>query len=459
MSSTPLNPSAPRAEPRLGSARSWSLDFYARSYFHGIRINRRWLPMGKALACLGLVCFLLAWDPSRVAMRHGLAFVIAAFASAWIVNSWRQPRSLSFSRELPDRVVEGSPFDYAVVVKNGGKRASPLLNCKDHGLMRFPSAREWLKSSAPFDSELNFFDRWAGYPKWLWLVESLQDVVGADFQIPPLLSGESVRIPVKGRAGRRGRRLFVGFYCGLIDPLGLRQRLFYSEAHQTLLVLPKPLHSGIGVPLGSRSISSGDARDLLKTGDSEEFRSLREWRSGDPIKRIDWKATARSQSPVAREYAPEYKLRTALAFDTSLPDGVDEQAFEDAMGYAAGLAVSIDRKDRNIDLLMVEGHVVSLRLGQGAQDYVRALERLADSTPSGLKSLDELEASIFTAAAGFSSVVLVCPAWTERHAAMAARLAAKGIGLTILVCSDHVRGPFPGGSIVRLTHGATEASP
>ena len=454
MSSKPSIPSMRRAEPELGPVRARLLGLFATTYFYGIRMSRRWLPGGKVVMGLAAACFLMAWDPSREAMRYGFSFCVAALIVAALGNWIRQPRSLRIWRELPDRAVEGALFDYALVVSNEGNSESPALSCRDHGRLRFPKARDWTRHTPPFQNELNAFDRWMGYPKWLWLTESLQDVVGSDVKIPPLRPGQSARIPCQGRAGRRGRRLFMGLYCGLPDPMGLLQRVFYVPLRQTLLVLPKPLHSGISVPVGSRSLSAGDARDLRKSGDSEEFRSLRDWRSGDPLKRIDWKATARAQSPVAREYAPEYKLRTALAFDTGLPPGVDEEAFEIAMGHAAGLAVSIDRKDRNIDLLMVEHHVISLRLGQGSQDHALALERLADSSPSDSSSLDLLEASICSGAAGFSSVVMVCPAWTARHAAMAARLASRGMGLAIVVCSDRVDGPFPPGTTTRFVAGA-----
>lgn len=426
------------------------MDLYAKTYFYNIRMGRKLQPMGKVMLGFASASFLLVWDPSKIAMRFGFTMALSAFAIAAFSNFLRQPRSLSFSRQLPDRVVEGASFDYVISITNTGRFRSPPLRCRDHGRLRFPTPRDWLSSTPPFDAHLNAVDRWMGYPKWLWLVETLQDVIGADFEIPPIAPGKTIHIQVGGRAGKRGHRIFVGFYCGVLDPLGLLQRLFYSKCKQSLLVLPKPLHSGLSVPVGSRSMSVGDSRDLRKAGDSEEFRSLREWRSGDPIKRLDWKATARRGSPVAREYAPEYKLRTALAFDTFLPSDLDEKSFDEAMGYAAGLAVSIDRKDRNIDLLIVGSHVVSLRLGQGDQDHILALERLAACFPSGATSLDELEASLLASSASFSSAVLVCPAWTTRHAALAAKLAAHGMGLAILVCSGHIDGAFPLGSSVKI---------
>lgn len=454
MSSKPSTASAPRSRPpgaaKLSTARLWLLDLYAKTYFHNIRMRRRLQPMGKAMLGFAAASFLLVWDPAKAAMRFGFALSLSAFAVAAIANLLRQPRFLVFSRDLPDRVVEGALFDYGVSITNAGRFRSPPLRCRDHGRLRFPTPRDWLSSTPPFDAGLNPVDRWIGYPKWLWLVETLQDVIGGDFEIPPIAPGQTIHIQARARAGRRGSRLFVGFYCGLLDPLGLLQRLFYAPCRQSLLVLPKPLRSGLNVPAGSRSMSAGDSLDPRIAGDGEEFRSLREWRPGDPIKRLDWKATARLGSPVAREYAPEFKLRSALAFDTFLPPGLDERAFEDAMGYAAGLAVSIDRNDLNIDLLIVEARVVPLRLGPGGPAHILALELLAACSPSGPESLDALEASLLGASPRFSSAVLVCPAWTDRHAALAATLAARGMGLAILVCSAHVDGAFPLRSSVKI---------
>lgn len=406
--------------------------------------------MGKAVIALAAACFLMIWDPNKVGMRYSFSLCLATLLGAIAINIIRQPRKLKFERMLPDRVVEGSLFDYSIKITNEGRRGSPHLRCRDHGRLRFPSAKDWRKSTPPFDEKLNAFDRWIGYPKWIWLVEILQDVIGFDFEIPPLPPGQSVTVRAQGRAGKRGKRIFLGFYCGLSDPLHLLQRLFYVHARQNLLVLPKPIHSGIEIPVGSRSQNLGDSRDLRKSGDSEEFRSLREWRSGDPMKRIDWKATARRGEPVAREYAPEYKLRTALVFDTSLPDYLDEDAFEAAMGYAAGLVVSIDRKDRNIDLLVLSDHVLSLRLGQGSHDHVLALEKLAACSPSPTATLTQLEDSVLGASSKFSSAVLVCPSWTEEHARMAQRIAASGIGLAIIVCSTPQPPNFPPGARIRI---------
>ena len=428
----------PVLSPKYPFLLAWTLDLFSKTYFTSIKTSRKILPLGKVMLFFSAAALFLIWDPAQTSMRYALTLSIGMMISSFLINLFRQPRSLIFTRILPDRVVEEAYFDYIIEVKNLGKYTSPALKCRDHGKLHFPSLADWARNKPPFDDELQAFDRFIGYPKWLWLVEILQDVIGFDFDIPPIPSGQSIQIQATGKAGKRGQRLFLGFYCGLPDPFGLFQRLFYVKAKQNILTLPKPLHCDILIPNGSRSRNAGDSRDLRKTGDSEEFRSLREWRSGDPLKRIDWKATARIGTPVTREFAPEYKLRTALAFDTTLPEGFDEQAFEDAMGYAAGMVVSTDRNDRNIDLLIVDNDIVSLRLGPGIQDHTLALERLASASPSSYhhSSLSSLENSILSVSSNFSSAVIICPSWTQEHYLFVERLVQKGLGIAVIVCSQ-----------------------
>jgi uncharacterized protein (DUF58 family) len=450
LSNEPSKTSPPQTEPApVGAGRAWLLELYAKSYFSSLRLSRKLLPTGKAMLCLVAASFLMVWDPSKQSMRYAFGVPLAAFLVAWILNFVRAPRRLRLTRRLPETATEGSLFDYVIVATNHGRLRTPPLHCRDHAVMRFPTSRDWARKTPPFDASLGRFDRWLGYPKWMWLVEVGQDAIGSDVEIPPLAPGQSVEIPAIARAGRPGPRVFVGFYCSLSDPMGLLARLFHVPARQSYLSLPRPLPCGLDMPSGSRGAGPGDARDLARSGDSEEFRSLRDWRPGDPLKRIDWKATARSLGPIAREYAPEFRRRCALAFDATLPEGVDEEAFEDAMAVAAGVALGLDRKESSIDLLILAERVVSIPMGRGSSDPAAALGALAASQPRRSESLDALEAAILSAGSGFSSVLLACAAWTPEHAKLAQSIVAQGLGLAVAVSSEP-QADFPPGVAWRV---------
>lgn len=379
---------------------------------------------------MAIVSGSMAWDPSRLAMRSAFSLLVAALLSAILLNFLRAPRKLLIARSLPDAFVEGELFDYSISVTNGGRWRSPPLACRDHGRIHFPTPSDWTGSSPPFNGELNSFDRWFGYPKWIWLVEMGQDVIGADVAIPSLAPGQTVSIPMRGRAGKRGEREFLGFYCGLSDPLGLLNRLFPIHARQSILVWPAARPIQLSSDPGSRSLRSGQARDPRRIGNSEEFRSLREWRSGDSMKRIDWKATARMGSPIAREYAPEQNQRSALILDASDPD-CDSSAFEAAIGFSAeligaGRAGSPDlfsiAPDSSVDLSALGSQAAAMRL-------------LALAEPAEPASRQAWEDAIVGMASSLSSIILICPSWGPPQSSLAARLASTGISIRAILCS------------------------
>lgn len=435
MSKTRSPQSTPRSKP-AAALRSASLALYERNYFFASRAARRFLPHGRYLGAFAIAAAVMSADPARPFMRYLFAFTWGLFLAGFFFNWLSRPRGLVFSRQLPPRALEGERFSYSIRVTNQSSRATPAVEARDCGKINFPSEREWARRDPPFHLSLNRFDRWAGYPKWLWLVERNQDALCSDFLIPPLAPGESVLIPATAICHGRGERLFLGFYCGVSDPLGLMRRLFYVERKQTLIVLPSPKPCPISIPSGSRSERRGDSRSLARAGDSEEFRSLRQWRSGDPLKRIDWKATARLGEPVTREFSPEFFRRSAIALDTYLPAEADSEIFEEALRRCSGLLLSSDRKEAMIDLLFVDQSVFELPLARGKSDHLKALERVAVSQPSSTDRIEELEATLLSQAKAFSSVALICGVWDASRSAMVERLQRKGVSVAVVVCSE-----------------------
>lgn len=436
------------------SARSQSLSLYEHNYFFAIRMSRKYLSHGRYLATLTLGTAIMAADPLRMPLRFLFAFLIGIFISAWIINKVRNPKKLSFVRTLPTRVTEGQPFEYEVAVTNSDKRPTPFLEVRDIGKARFPSLRDWYQQKPPFHDQINPFDRFMGYPKWLWLVEKSQDILGGDFVIPPLAPGETAVIKVKGIAFSRGQRLFLGFSTGLQDPFGLVRRLSFFSARQKLLVTPQPIATTLPLPTGSRSERRGETRDLHRYGDSDEFRSLREWRRGDPLKRMDWKATARTGTPITREYTPESFRRSAIALDTFLPASLDKQCFELTLKHCAGLLQQHTLASSEVDAFVTMDEVITLQSGSASSvaNTQKALDYLAACFMQTQDHLPQLEQQLLAHAKSFSGLILVCSIWDDHRFQMAQRLTAVGLSLSILVCSDVVLAPAPvSGSFVSLS--------
>lgn len=70
--------------------------------------------------------------------------------------------------------------------------------------------------------------------------------------------------------------------------------------------------AGLSVELASRSVG---ARLQRRRGEGTEFQELRDYRVGDSLRKVDWKATARSRRLISREYREERNQQVVLMLD------------------------------------------------------------------------------------------------------------------------------------------------
>ena len=70
--------------------------------------------------------------------------------------------------------------------------------------------------------------------------------------------------------------------------------------------------AGLSVELASRSVG---ARLQRRRGEGTEFQELRDYRVGDSLRKIDWKATARASRLISREYRDERNQQVVLMLD------------------------------------------------------------------------------------------------------------------------------------------------
>ena len=134
--------------------------------------------------------------------------------------------------------------------------------------------------------------------------------------MPRLGPRENVEVSLEIMPRRRGPLNLFGLHVARPDPLGLFRALARQPAVESVLILPKryPLPP-LALP-GSRRYQPGGISLAQSVGDSEEFISVREYRPGDPLRRIHWRAWARAGKPVVKEYQDEYFVRHALILDT-----------------------------------------------------------------------------------------------------------------------------------------------
>jgi len=117
--------------------------------------------------------------------------------------------------------------------------------------------------------------------------------------------------------GERGEFVFEGCALRLRSPLTLWWQLRRAGDAQTVRVYPNfaPLAklALIGSEQASRVVGAHLKR---RRGEGTEFQQLREYRTGDSMRQIDWKASQRARKLISRDYQDERNQQVILLLDT-----------------------------------------------------------------------------------------------------------------------------------------------
>ena len=106
--------------------------------------------------------------------------------------------------------------------------------------------------------------------------------------------GEAQELPYSVRPGERGEYVFHDIHVFVRSPLGLVIRRITVKAEQMVKVLPSFLMlRQFELLAHSTNLAEAGNKRIRKIGHSLEFEQIKEYVTGDDIRSINWKATAR----------------------------------------------------------------------------------------------------------------------------------------------------------------------
>jgi uncharacterized protein (DUF58 family) len=216
-----------------------------------------------------------------------------------------------------------------------------------------------------------------------------------------------IALPPRGRAEltyrlrpeARGEVCFGPVELRVASPLRLLDRHVRTGEPQRVRVQPniRALARYRMLAAESRTAALG-VKKRPRRGDGLEFHQLRDYRPGDALRQIDWKATARLRRVISREYQDERDQRVVFLLDCShrlrAKDG-ERSHFDaalDALLLAAQVAV---RQGDAVGLMTFSGEQRWLAPRKGARQLHALLGALYDletspSAPDYLEAAREL---------------------------------------------------------------------
>lgn len=225
-----------------------------------------------------------------------------------------------------------------------------------------------------------------------------------------LRSGEETAHAFVVEAPVKGRYSLAEVAIRVEDPFGLSYHGYSAALHDPLTVLPasEQLRKAPGktrfprIFLGQQSVRA--------PGQGMEFFGLREYLPGDPLKEVNWKASARSKSLVVNQ-----RERETLADVTIMVDAREVSAYgrADDNGHlwsaraAASLtAYFLNQRDR-VRLVTYGENTVVLEPDGGERHYYRIMEALTDLQARGNLSFLEAVHKVFARLNRRSPVVVI----------------------------------------------------
>ena len=250
----------------------------------GLRPSPRFM---HALAVFALASALLAWPialeilPAITWSALAALFGVIALFDAWRAFALRRQvlETLTVKRVMPHAFALGVSREIALRLANSGARAISL------SIFDFTPA----------------LLRAEGMPRSL--------------QVP---AGEAVEVTYRVLPVRRGPAEF-GHVDALLDsPLGLWQARAALGRAETVRVYPNfAAVAKFALLATDHRLSRLGIKLKRRRGEGMDFHQLREYRQGDSLRQIDWKATTRQRKLISREYQDERDQRLVFMLDCS----------------------------------------------------------------------------------------------------------------------------------------------
>lgn len=257
--------------------------------------------------------------------------------------------------------------------------------------------------------------------------------------LPVLMPGEKAHVRLGLHCRQRGSFRLRGFRVETAFPLGLMVAQQVFSESRSLLVYPRftPL-ARLEAPSGRR-YQPGEVALASHLGDSLEFIGNRDYREGDPVRSIDWRATARLNRPVVREYREEYILRSTVILDTHapMPPGLPPlPAFERAVSMTAAVSDYMARSEYLVDLFAAGPELHQLTTGHGTAFLDDILDLLACVEANDREDFEGLEQSLLEFLSQITVIVCVLLDWDMVRQGFVERLRAQGAGVKVIIVRD-----------------------
>ena len=381
---------------------------------------------GLGILCAAFMCGLISVDIKRSVSYQIFALALGLIAAAALMLPFAR-RRVEMTRVLPRFGTVGVPMTYQIHIRNPNRKRLLGLKLFEQFAHTFPTFEEF---KTVFSKEREFQRK-----AWFSLLARKQWAFAPAQSLPPLKAEESMQVSGQVVPLRRGVLQFHRAVIACPEPMGLANRRLKLSLSQSVLILPKryPLPD-IRLPGTKSDRTHGEAVSIQK-GTSEEFRALREYRPGDPMRKIHWKSWAKTGRPIIREDQDSHEMHHALILDTFV-DADYSEVLEEAVAIASSFAYTIQSNQSRLNLVFTGSQVHSFTDGSCLHRTERILETLAGVQPDRDRPFNSLVSAAQYHMASMRGCLCIFLDWDKERQALVEQLQTARIDTLALVIED-----------------------
>ena len=212
------------------------------------------------------------------------------------------------------------------------------------------------------------------------------------------------------RCEKRGRFQLGPYIVYFFDPFGLFYFRKVVFAYSELFVYPTTFPIAKFPPLARGTLPWFGVDMTQTSGEEDEFYGIRDYRAGDPVKKIHWFSSARHQSLLIKQYQQQLFFRATIMFnldrDKNFGQG-EETVCEYMINLAASIARHLVERDVSVELIMNAQEMVRLAFNKGTEHLENILRVLAVAEPESRMTLGEILEDVGQAIANNSTLIVL----------------------------------------------------
>jgi uncharacterized protein (DUF58 family) len=317
-------------------------------------IRKGFRPSKKLLSCLLLACFLSLLLPfiGHIFNLPEIDFLVYLFAAFFVLTvtvdwllSFHRPL-LTTHRNINQNLSVNIEQTVTLQVLNNGNK-NYLVNIEDH---------------IPGD--------------WILLTNSVYH---------PVLANQILDIEYQTKPTIRGLAELTNTELRVTSRLGFWQFSWLDENKSQVKVYPNfSAISDMAGLNGSVNLTQAGLKKFNLRGSGMDFRQLREYRQGESLKQIDWRATSRFNKLISREFQEEKNQNLVIMLDAGQRMCVSDESmtyFDHALNSLILLSHTALKNGDNLSIQSFGAETRWLGQIKGAQNISKILHHFYDLYP------------------------------------------------------------------------------